>query len=49
MAKVGVTGILPVLFKKSVVSMISENMLSQGRCVWNITCAFGEKCSEYDK
>ena len=49
MAKVGVTRILPVLFEKSAVSMISEKMLGQSRCEWNIACAFGEKCSEYDK
>ena len=49
LAKVGVTGILPVLFEKCAVSMISENMLGQGRSDWYITCAFREKCSEYDK
>ena len=49
LAKVGVTGIVPLLFEKRAVSMISENMLGQGRCDWNSTLAFREKCSEYDK
>ena len=40
------TGILPVLFEESA---MSENMLGQGRCDWNITRAFREKYSEYDK